>query len=130
MTATVPAPGWYPYGRAGRLAEWDGQAWTGQQKPDESVTAAPWRLRRPWALFARMWWWLLVAGVVLTAVAGIMGSSGAGWWWIALLVVGLLLSLSGIVILFLPLLRFTELRGLPVILGAGLLSGLVALGDC
>ena len=81
--------------------------------------------RRPLEFLTRPWFWLIVAGVVITAAAGAMWNSGESAWWIAPVAVGLILALSGIVLLFRPRLRFAEVADPPVIIGAAVASGLI-----
>lgn len=127
MTTAAPAPGWYPYGRAASVAEWDGRAWTGHREVDPSVPAPRARHRRPWVFLTRLWFWLVVAGIAVTAASGVVGNNISSRWWIAPAMVGLVLALAGIVVLFRPMLRFAELGQVRLAVGVGVISGIIGL---
>lgn len=65
-----PTPsGTYPFGVAGKVAEWDSHAWTGVVHDDAGGQPAisPWQRHRMGVL-KRLWFWLLIAGLPLTIV--------------------------------------------------------------
>lgn len=69
---TLDGPGWYPFGRQSRVAEWDGEKWTGTTAPDDSVTELPKWHRRPFAFLAHRWWWVFLVGWAVVLASG--------WW--------------------------------------------------
>lgn len=75
MTHSAPTAGTYPFGRAGRTAQWDAHAWTGQ------VTEAPDQGGLPeWhhgflPFLRHRWFWAMVIGTVLSVVPAFAASS-------------------------------------------------------
>lgn len=118
-------PGTYSYGSAGRIATWDGEAWTGKISRDDEMTAVPFH-RRLMPFIHHLWFWLAAGGVVLVfaadAAADSTGNSRLGW----LALLGYALAMSSAVLIFTRHwgLRLRHLR--ESIILWGLCSGLVA----
>ena len=76
----------------------------------------------------RGWFWMVLGGAVLTAAAGAVGTTGTSRWWLVPAVLGLVLTMTGILLLFRPRFRFAELgtAQLRLVIGAGLVSGIIA----
>lgn len=126
---SVSAGGWYPYGVAGRVGEWDGQAWSSRSREDSAVGTPPAWHRRILGFLGRAWFWLFVAGYVVTMALGLAAGNdakSAGWFVILTLTSGLVMA--AVVLLFEPHARFAELGALRVVVVWGLISGAVALG--
>lgn len=126
--ATDSAPGWRPFGKPAEVAEWDGHAWTGRTRPDPEVDVPEAGRHHPFAFFAHAWFWLVVSGWIVTVTGAILGTTTetTHWWWLVIAGVGLAISLYGFLLIFNRHQRFAELENLPVIVGAGLGSGLIA----
>ena len=57
-------PGWHPYGPAGEVSSWDGEAWTGAIRGDDHVPELP-HQRRFLPFLRHLWFWLALAGVAV-----------------------------------------------------------------
>ena len=120
-------PGWYPYGPAGLVASWDGEAWTGVVRGDDEVPELP-HQRRFLPFVRHLWFWLALAGVAVVfaadSIADSTGASDIGW----ASVLGYALAMAAAVLIFTRHWG-VQLRRLPEsVMLWGLASGLVAIG--
>lgn len=122
--------GWYPFGPAGRVARWDGHAWTGQIRQDPDVEALPATKRRRFGFLTRPWFSLFMLGWVVTALGAVLGTEvpDTHWWWLTIVAIGLAISMYGFLLIFEPHLRFSELTDIRTMIVAGILSGAAAYG--
>ena len=120
-------PDWYPYGPAGEVASWDGEAWTGAVRGDDQVPELSHR-RRFLPFLRHLWFWLALAGVAVVfaadSIADSTGASDIGW----ASVLGFALAMAAAVLLFTRHWG-VQLRQLPEsVMLWGLVAGLVAVG--
>jgi hypothetical protein len=120
-------PGWHPYGPAGEVASWDGEAWTGAIRGDDLVPELP-HQRRFLPFLRHLWFWLALAGVVVVfaadSIADSTGASDIGWT----SVLGYALAMTAAVLIFTRHWN-VQLRQLSEsVMLWGLASGVVALG--
>lgn len=120
-------PGWYPFGKPGVAGRWDGMSWTGEHTADASVPQPPRWNRRPWRFLTHRWFWLVVVGLAFVILCGIIGNNGQSRWWVWPAGIGVAVVMLGVISLFQPHLRFTELDRLGLTIGAGVVSGAVAI---
>lgn len=124
------ASGWYPYGEAGRIAEWDGHAWTGATRDDAEVTEPAPPKRHLFAFLTHPWFSLLVLGSSVVLLGAVLGHEVRAdhWWWLLVVGVGMAVALFGFVLIWEPHLRFTALGDVPATITAGVVSGAVGVG--
>lgn len=119
--------GFCPYGPTGKLAYWDGHAWSGLRADDAAVTEIP--HQRTFLPFLRhLWFWLAASGVVLVYLVNYVSDTNGlkPLAWVSVL--GYALVMSAAVLIFTRHVG-VRLRRVPrSVLLWGLLSGLVATG--
>ena len=120
-------PGFCPYGPTGKLAYWDGHAWSGVRADDAAVTEIP--HQRTFLPFLRhLWFWLAASGVLLVYLVNYVSDTNGlkPLAWVSVL--GYALAMSAAVLIFTRHVG-VRLRRMPrPVLLWGLLSGLVAAG--
>lgn len=120
-------PGWYPFGRPGSVAEWDGHAWTSQSRPDESVAEPAKRKHHPFRFLGHRWFWAVAVGNLIVIGGGLLmvatDSKPLTW---AVVVVGMIVFGAGVVLLVDRREAFGQLTTLRPLLLWGIVSGLVA----
>ena len=119
--------GFCPYGPTGKLAYWDGHAWSGERADDAAVTEIP--HQRTFLPFLRhLWFWLAASGVLLVYLVNYVSDTNGlkPLAWVSVL--GYALAMSAAVLIFTRHVG-VRLRRIPKpVLLWGLVSGLVASG--
>ena len=120
-------PGFCPYGPTGKLAYWDGHAWSGVRADDAAVTEIP-HLRTFLPFLRHLWFWLAASGVLLVYLVNYVSDTNGlkPLAWVSVL--GYALVMSAAVLIFTRRVG-VRLRRIPrPVLLWGLLSGLIAYG--
>lgn len=123
----APAAGWYPTGKSGALAQWNGQAWTGETRQDDAVAEMGKWHHRPLAFLGHRWFWFMVIGnALIVAVAVATRSTDLPLVKWVLVIAAMAVFMSGVVYLLDRHQRFGQLTGLHTLVVWGIVSGAVA----
>ena len=120
-------PGWFPYGRDKMVAEWDGEAWTGATKVDETVE--PSSARRTFLPFLRRpWFFWMVGGQIGTVLSGLLCVATHQLAWALTSAAGYTAFMIGALMLVDRHFHFGQLPNFRQVVGIGIASGFLASG--
>ncbi|MGV1036766.1 MAG: PrsW family glutamic-type intramembrane protease [Candidatus Nanopelagicales bacterium] len=128
MTTTdgVPAPGFYPVGRAGLRRGWDGHIWTDEVESDAAVlAAAPWQ-RHPLAVVDHLWFRIAGGGFVIGIVLAVLSDTLNLTWLAPIASIGTFAVVGAFVLLTWQRLDLAEAMSAKALVGWGLVGGVVA----
>ncbi len=124
--SAVSPPGHYPFGVEGRVAQWDGHAWTGDSAGDAAVGSTPKWHHTFFPFLVHQWFWWMVVGSILALVPGYVAAVTGHIWIGVFTLPGFAIFMIGSVLLVDRHMHFTQLSQRRLIIIWGIISGIFA----